>query len=132
MFAKWGEIYFLAKTPRMPLRFMAFASFVLLTVTALAGCGRHAGRGAAAPQATIAGANAGHGKAIYERECAACHGAYGVGGPVGPSLKNESARRTFAAVRAIVTDPQPPMPKLYPARLTKTDVTDVSAYVESL
>jgi mono/diheme cytochrome c family protein len=111
---------------------MAFVSFVLLSSTALAGCGRHGSGTAASPRATIAGANAGHGKAIFERECAACHGQYGVGGPVGPSLKNESARRSFQAVRAIVTDPQPPMPKLYPARLTKADVTDVSAYVESL
>jgi mono/diheme cytochrome c family protein len=69
---------------------------------------------------------------VYERECAACHGQNGVNGPIGPSLKGERSRKSFEAVRAIVIDPDPPMPKLYPARLTSADVTDVSAYVESL
>lgn len=116
----------------MPVRVVAFTWFFLLAVTALTGCG-HGRRGtAAAPQPTISGADLGHGKAVYARECAACHGQYGVDGPIGPPLKNERSRRTFEAVRAIVADPQPPMPKLYPSRLTKADVTDVSAYVESL
>jgi mono/diheme cytochrome c family protein len=69
---------------------------------------------------------------VYEAQCAACHGAHGVGGPVGPALQNENTRRSYRSVYAIVDDPSPPMPKLYPSRLTKSDLRDVSAYVETL
>jgi len=47
-------------------------------------------------------------------------------------LRNEHLRRTFAQVRDIVLDPEPPMPKLFPARLSAADVRDVSAFVETL
>jgi mono/diheme cytochrome c family protein len=89
-------------------------------------------RGSAAPRPTISGADLKNGKLVYERECAACHGQYGTNGPIGPALKDEGSRRSFESVKAIVLDPDPPMPKLYPARLTRADVTDVSAYVETL
>lgn len=72
------------------------------------------------------------GKAVYRMQCAACHGQDGGGGPVGGSLQNENARRPYRAVYNIVLDPAPPMPKLYPSRMTLDDVRDVSAYVESL
>ena len=77
-------------------------------------------------------ANTGRGKAIYLAQCAACHGRDGTGGQVGPALHNESVRRTTAQVRGIVLDPEPPMPKLFPARLSASDVRDVAAYVETL
>ena len=44
----------------------------------------------------------------------------------------ERLRRTFTQVRDIVLDPEPPMPKLFPARLSAADVRDVSAFVETL
>lgn len=117
----------------MRVRAVAIVLSLWAIASILTGCGRHSAAGRhAAPQPTISGADLKNGKAVYERECAACHGQYGVSGPIGPSLKDERARRTFGAVRAIVANPQPPMPKLYPARLTKADLTDVSAYVESL
>jgi mono/diheme cytochrome c family protein len=72
------------------------------------------------------------GKAVFEAQCAACHGQRGIGGQVGPALRNENARRSYRSVYAIVADPAPPMPKLYPSQMTKSDVRDVSAYVESL
>ncbi len=72
------------------------------------------------------------GKAVYEAQCAACHGQRGIGGPVGPALQKEYARRSFRSVYALIADPTPPMPKLYPGQLTKNDLRDVSAYVESL
>lgn len=51
---------------------------------------------------------------------------------MGPSLRAERKRKTAQAVRAIVLDPDPPMPKLYPAQLTAQDVDDLTAYVETL
>lgn len=102
------------------------------TLTGLSACGRHAHGTGAAPAPAISGVDLARGKALYERECSACHGASGVDGPIGPVLQNERARKTFEQVLAIVTDPQPPMPKLYPSKLTRGDLRDVSAYVESL
>jgi mono/diheme cytochrome c family protein len=114
-------------------RVVAIVLCIWFAASILTGCGRHRGaRGVSTPQPAISGADVKHGKLVYERECAACHGQYGTNGPVGPALKDERSRKSFEAVRAIVTDPDPPMPKLYPARLTRDDVIDVSAYVESL
>jgi mono/diheme cytochrome c family protein len=115
------------------VRTAAVVLCIWLIASSLTGCGRRTGaRGASSPQPTASGANLQHGKLVYERECAACHGPNGANGPIGPSLKDEHSRKSFEAVRTIVLDPDPPMPKLYPARLTRDDVTDVSAYVESL
>jgi mono/diheme cytochrome c family protein len=115
------------------VRGVAIVLCISFVASVLTGCGRHRGAGGApAPQPAISGADLKHGKLVYERECAACHGQYGVNGPIGPSLKGERTRKSFDAVRALVTDPDPPMPKLYPTRLTREDVIDVSAYVESL
>ena len=71
------------------------------------------------------------GRAIYASQCQACHGAAGEGG-IGPKLQHERERLGFEKVRGIVLNPDPPMPKLYPAELSAGDVRDVSAYVESL
>ncbi|HET6896240.1 MAG TPA: cytochrome c [Candidatus Baltobacteraceae bacterium] len=113
---------------------MAAASFVLLAAAcAAAGCSRHgAAKTASAPSVSVSGADLTRGKAVYEGQCAACHGERGVGGPIGPALVNESARRAYRSVYSIVLDPAPPMPKLFPSRISQTDVRDVSAYVETL
>lgn len=118
----------------MPLRVAAFYVALLTAVCAATGCSGHARRKTAAtPTATaVPGADLSHGKAVYAAQCAACHGERGAGGPVGPALQNENARRPYRSVYAIVLDPAPPMPKLYPSRMTRSDVRDVSAYVESL
>jgi mono/diheme cytochrome c family protein len=76
--------------------------------------------------------DAAHGKQIFDTNCATCHGAGGVGGGVGPSLKNEKSRKNFAQAVAWIKNPQPPMPKLYPSPLSEKDVEDAAAYVESL
>jgi mono/diheme cytochrome c family protein len=73
-----------------------------------------------------------HGKQIFDTNCATCHGAGGVGGGVGPSLKNEKSRKNFEQAVAWIKNPQPPMPKLYPSPLSEKDVQDAAAYVESL
>lgn len=90
------------------------------------------GNAGKAPKAVAASAaDAAHGKTLYGANCASCHGATGQGG-VGPSLKNEKSRKNFAEAVAWIKDPQPPMPKLYPATLNEKDVADVAAFVESL
>jgi mono/diheme cytochrome c family protein len=89
----------------------------------------------AALSAAAAGApqgDAAHGKAIYSANCAGCHGANGVGGGIGPTLKNEKSRKDMVKTIAWIKNPAPPMPKLYPATLNEQDVNDVAAFVQTL
>ncbi len=72
------------------------------------------------------------GKEIFQQNCASCHGAKGTEGGIGPSLRNERARKASPQVEAWIKNPVPPMPKLYPAPLNETDVVDVTAYIASL
>jgi mono/diheme cytochrome c family protein len=72
------------------------------------------------------------GKEVFVRNCSACHGATGTEGGIGPSLHNEKARKNYVQTVAWIKNPQPPMPKLYPAPLGEKDVDDAAAYVQSL
>lgn len=72
------------------------------------------------------------GKTIFTGNCAACHGATGTEGGVGPSLKNEKSRKNYEQTIAWIHNPSPPMPKLWPSPLNDKDVADVAAYVQSL
>lgn len=72
------------------------------------------------------------GKVLHGADCAACHGPNGVGGGTGPRLQNERLRKDLGAIRVWIENPDPPMPKLYPDRLTGDDVTSIAKYVESL
>jgi len=72
------------------------------------------------------------GKTIFTGNCAACHGATGTEGGVGPSLKNEKSRKNYEQTIAWIHNPTPPMPKLWPSPLNDKDVADVAAYVQSL
>ena len=87
--------------------------------------------GAVAGNAQSTG-NAAAGKKIFAANCSACHGATGAEGGVGPSLKNETKKKNFAAIVAWIKNPQPPMPKLYPSPLSATDVNNVAAYVATI
>ena len=109
----------------MPARLVA--ALLICACIALQGCQRSTGHPAASPDA-----DSGSGKAVYLRECAVCHGTQGAGTQIAPSLKGLGQRKSFAAVLRVVADPQPPMPKLYPSRLTRRQLRDVSAYVRSL
>lgn len=73
-----------------------------------------------------------HGEAIFTQNCSSCHGAAGAGGGIGPTLKGEKGRKDYAAAIAWIKNPKPPMPKLYPAPLSESDVADVASYVETL
>ncbi|MDQ2872138.1 MAG: cytochrome c [Candidatus Eremiobacteraeota bacterium] len=112
----------------------AFFVFALLGWLAIAmpGCSaRHASsRGSSA--AASASFDRVRGKAIFAARCQSCHGIAGTGGPIGPPLVNDYRKRSFDDVIAIVKDPDPPMPKLFPGHLSQADVVNVSAYVESL
>ncbi len=74
---------------------------------------------------------ASRGATLFAKNCAACHGERGQG-PIGPSLAHESAKRSAEKVRAIIINPDPPMPKLYPRDLSDADVADLAAFVETL
>jgi mono/diheme cytochrome c family protein len=51
---------------------------------------------------------------------------------VGPGLHGEKNRKDLAAAIAWIENPKLPMPKLYPSVISRKDVEDVAAYVESL
>jgi mono/diheme cytochrome c family protein len=72
-----------------------------------------------------------HGRQVYAANCSACHGANAQGG-VGPGLHGEKNRKDLAAAIAWIENPKLPMPKLYPSVISRKDVEDVAAYVESL
>ncbi|MDE2483006.1 MAG: cytochrome c [bacterium] len=109
---------------------------ILVFLAALAGCAHH--RPAAAVAAyddavpTPSNASAGRGATLYAQQCAACHGARGGGGQLGPTLQGEHTRKALGAVVAILENPDPPMPKLFPGVLSAQDVADLAAYVERL
>jgi mono/diheme cytochrome c family protein len=89
------------------------------------------------PQAAEAGAavagppDPARGQTLFAQNCAACHGVGGGGGQ-GPSLLHERERKNFTLAVQWIIDPAPPMPKLYPASISRTDVRDIAAYVEQL
>ncbi|MBV8374754.1 MAG: cytochrome c [Candidatus Eremiobacteraeota bacterium] len=85
----------------------------------------------AGPGATIGGDRTA-GARVFAANCATCHGRSGVGGSVGPSLHGESQKMDYGALVSWISDPQPPMPTLYPKFLTQAEVRDVGAYVQSL
>jgi ubiquinol-cytochrome c reductase cytochrome c subunit len=88
--------------------------------------------GRLAARASASDASLNHGRMLYAANCAACHGAVGTEGGVGPSLKGEKSRKNHQETVAWIKNPAAPMPKLYPSPLSEKDVNDVAAYVESL
>ncbi len=67
------------------------------------------------------------GEALYQRNCAACHGAAREGG-IAPSLVNEGKKRNAAAIAALILNPPNGMPKLSPDPLSKGDVDAVAGF----
>jgi mono/diheme cytochrome c family protein len=108
----------------------------LTSVLVFAGCAAHATQAArdmtsdAAPMPSAS--NESRGSELFAKNCEACHGARGAGGPVGPALAAEHKLKDFKAVVSAIERPDPPMPKLFPGTLSAQDVADLAAYVESL
>lgn len=101
---------------------------------ALAGCttATYETNGSGPGQGSPVGGDRTAGSLIFAANCQTCHGADGVGGAVGPSLRGESQRMSYGGLVSWIEDPQPPMPRLYPEFLTESQVRDVAAYVASL
>jgi mono/diheme cytochrome c family protein len=106
---------------------VALSTLVLATA-----CSRGANATHSAAHATPTTPSTARGALLYVANCASCHGARGVSGRIGPQLRDERKRKTAAEIRAVIADPDPPMPKLYPGTLTANDVDDLTAYVETL
>ncbi len=68
---------------------------------------------------------------MVERWCVKCHliGPDGPGGDVGPSFQSVAETRSEEALRAWISDPHPPMPKL---DISANAVDDITAYIGSL
>ncbi len=88
--------------------------------------------GTAAGAAATQSGNKQTGAEIFAVNCATCHGANGDGGSIGVSLRGENERMSFGGTVSWIEDPQPPMPQLYPQFLTRAQVRDLAAYVDSL
>ena len=99
-----------------------------LLVGLAAGCAHPASDAASGP---VVG-DVANGAELFRTNCSTCHGASGVEGGVGPSLRGESRRKDLDATIAWIHHPKPPMPTLYPSPLTAAEVVDVASYVESL
>ncbi len=70
-----------------------------------------------------------HGRAIFQMNCAGCHGDSG-DGLVGPSLHSISAHKTRASlIRQVIGGQTPPMPQFQPSPETMADLLE---YLETL
>jgi alcohol dehydrogenase (cytochrome c) len=68
---------------------------------------------------------------LYAKNCSVCHASQS-NVRIGPSLEGAGRRLSLARITAIIDDPSPPMPKLYPSVLSGQDVDDIAAYVKNL
>lgn len=69
------------------------------------------------------------GEAIFETNCAGCHGSAG-GGQVGPSLKNIAKHKSdYNLIHQVISGQTPPMPKFQPK---PEDMADLLKYLEQL
>jgi mono/diheme cytochrome c family protein len=108
-------------------------AFIALALALCAGCA-HAGTQAAGTTATAGPTfgNESRGAEVFRANCAVCHSANGAAGGVGPPLAGEKHRKNYEETVAWIEEPDPPMPKLYPAPLSMQNVEDVATYVQSL
>lgn len=111
---------------------LALAAVLVAAVLEACTTAAYGGNAATAGSAAKLGGDKKAGDAVFAANCAACHGAQGAGGGIGPSLRDESRRMDFSTLVSWIEDPAPPMPKLYPTQLSGQQVRNVAAYVETL
>jgi mono/diheme cytochrome c family protein len=69
------------------------------------------------------------GNAIFQMNCAGCHGTY-ANGRVGPSLRDVSSRKSrFSIIHQVISGETPPMPQFQPS---PQEMADLLGYLESL
>lgn len=69
------------------------------------------------------------GKAIFQTNCAGCHG-WDASGFVGPSLQEVSKRKSrYGLIHQVTSGETPPMPKFQPSA---QEMADLLSYLESL
>jgi mono/diheme cytochrome c family protein len=69
------------------------------------------------------------GNAIFQMNCAGCHGTY-ADGRVGPSLKDVSSRKSKARlIEQVISGKTPPMPQFQPS---PQEMADLLSYLERL
>lgn len=69
------------------------------------------------------------GHAIFQMNCATCHGTY-AGGLVGPDLHNISDRKSrVGLIKQVVSGKTPPMPQFQPST---QEMADLLSYLETL
>jgi mono/diheme cytochrome c family protein len=73
--------------------------------------------------------DASQGQAIFQLNCAGCHGLTG-DGKVGPSLKNVSDRKSRRGlIQQVISGKTPPMPQFQPS---PQEMADLLSYLETL
>jgi mono/diheme cytochrome c family protein len=73
--------------------------------------------------------NTTHGKAIFQLNCAGCHGPE-ANGKVGPSLRNVSGKRShISLIHQITSGKTPPMPKF---QASPEEMADLLSYLKTL
>jgi mono/diheme cytochrome c family protein len=69
------------------------------------------------------------GNAIFQMNCAGCHGTY-ANGLVGPSLRDVSSRKSkFGLIHQVTSGQTPPMPKFQPS---SQEMADLLSYLGTL
>lgn len=69
------------------------------------------------------------GNAIFQMNCAGCHGAF-ADGRVGPSLRKVGDRKSKTSlIQQVISGQTPPMPQFQP---TAQEMADLLSYLESL
>ena len=73
--------------------------------------------------------NISKGQAIFQLNCAGCHGDFGAG-KVGPSLEHVSSRKTqIGMIRQVTAGKTPPMPKF---QASPQEMADLLSYLNTL
>ncbi|TPG22416.1 hypothetical protein EAH87_00960 [Sphingomonas koreensis] len=89
---------------------------------------QQAARPAAAP--ATADPDIAQGGALFQANCAACHGDH-LQGVIGPDLHGEAGKRTLEQTVQFIISPPPGMPKLSPQPLSEAQVRLVARYVRA-